>query len=450
MCIGGRLAVGVVLLVFLSAACFAQPSVSRMAERHLDAAELWKVASADQLRLVNGAVELERGMLYEDDGPASGYSYKPNQEVISDKVMIKKELIIDHPAAEQATLLVGQGGELQAIINGTPAALSDAGKLGNYFRYYRFDPKLLKEGKNEIILKGSGKVWIARDDEFAAGSAERPHHSNRSARSTDGGKTWDYERQGTKGDIDGEYYVRLLLDQYRAGGSLTLPVMDVGTLEPATILGPLAKLGPVRASAEVEGDQKLVKVLLRSGPSFSPTSANWSEWTELKDATTPTGRFIQLKLDLSTTDPLKTPRLKGLRLQAMTEPAVDWTNHLKMLEQHNPAIIRSSVPFQYEPFDHPTLREFRQQYKLDDVVKDAKTELELISALSVWTHGRLQGGHLNKVYPQWNALEILKPFEDSRPVGGFCQQYNLVFLQACESFGIPDGPFPSAGVSPAT
>lgn len=49
----------------------------------------------------------------------------------------------------------------------------------------------------------------------------------------------------------------------------------------------------------------------------------------------------------------------------------------------------------------------------------------------------MQGGHLNKVYPQWNALEILKPFEDSRPVGGFCQQYNLVFLQACESFGIP-------------
>ena len=34
-------------------------------------------------------------------------------------------------------------------------------------------------------------------------------------------------------------------------------------------------------------------------------------------------------------------------------------------------------------------------------------------------------------------MEILKPHDDGKPVGGFCQQYNVVFLQACETFGIP-------------
>jgi hypothetical protein len=43
--------------------------------------------------------------------------------------------------------------------------------------------------------------------------------------------------------------------------------------------------------------------------------------------------------------------------------------------------------------------------------------------------------HLDEYYPQWDALEILKRQPDGRPVGGFCQQYNILFLQACESFG---------------
>src|SRR5690606_27374070 len=41
-----------------------------------------------------------------------------------------------------------------------------------------------------------------------------------------------------------------------------------------------------------------------------------------------------------------------------------------------------------------------------------------------------------EAYPPWNALEILRAHADGTPVGGFCQQYNLVFLQACESYGL--------------
>jgi transglutaminase-like putative cysteine protease len=70
-------------------------------------------------------------------------------------------------------------------------------------------------------------------------------------------------------------------------------------------------------------------------------------------------------------------------------------------------------------------------------VKGAKTEFEVIERLARWSAGRWGRGHLKDAYPPWDALEILKPHADGKPTGGFCQQYNVVFLQACESYGIP-------------
>jgi hypothetical protein len=68
-------------------------------------------------------------------------------------------------------------------------------------------------------------------------------------------------------------------------------------------------------------------------------------------------------------------------------------------------------------------------------VRDAKSELEILKRLAVWSSTRWDAGHLGEAYPAWDALEILKTHPDGRPIGGFCQQYNVLFLQACESFG---------------
>ena len=78
----------------------------------------------------------------------------------------------------------------------------------------------------------------------------------------------------------------------------------------------------------------------------------------------------------------------------------------------------------------------RKHFKLDDVVAGAKDELDLIGMLAIWSSQRWEKGHLGQIYPAWDALEILKSHTDGQPVGGFCQQYNLVFLQACECFGL--------------
>ncbi len=123
---------------------------------------------------------LERGVLYEDDGPAAGYTYQPNVEKLTEQVRIRKTLIIPSPAADHATLLVAPGGKLQCTINGKPVDLSKPQQSGSYWQSYDIDPAVLMPGRNELVLWGAGKLWIAREQDYAAGSTTRTHHPNRS------------------------------------------------------------------------------------------------------------------------------------------------------------------------------------------------------------------------------------------------------------------------------
>jgi hypothetical protein len=435
-------------LLTLIAVC--APGTTSAAELWLDAKMLHERSITHNVRLAAGgaAVELEEGELFEDDGPAAGFSYKPNEERLSDKVRIKKELVIPNPAARRATLLVSPGGDLKAIVNGKPVELKPAGKAGNYWQAYALPPDVLKAGTNEFVLSGNGRVWIARAEDFAAGSTERPKHPGRSAKSTDAGKSWDGDRLGPSGDIAGEYYVRLFLDHVRPAGVLTLQVLDAGNLAGGlnlptgrVVAPPLARPVPVRVRLNAEtGRAGRVRLFARSGTTAAPNAADWSAWEALDDAgelREPRGRFFQLAVVLATDDPLESPRLKELRIEANPPKAENWSAKLKVLQSDNAEIVRSSIPFAYEPFDHPKLKELRTRYKLDEFLKGAKTEFGLIRQLARWSAGCWDRGHLKDSYPPWDALEILKPHADGTPVGGFCQQYNLVLLQACASFGIP-------------
>ncbi len=423
------------LLALAAAACPATAD-----ELRLDARALFERSVSRDVRLAadGSAVELEEGELFEDDGPAAGFSYRPNEERLSDRVWARKELIVPNPAARKATLLVGPGGDLKAAINGKPVELEQPAKAGDYWQAYAIPPEFLKPGTNDFALHGSGKVWIARAEDFAAGSGERPKHPGRSARSTDGGKSWAADRLGPPGDLVGEYCVRLSLDHFRPAGSLTLPALDAGNLAGHPVAPPLAKPIPVRVHLDADAGRVLLRV--RSGTTATPDARSWSGWRDLEpggELRDPNGRFVQVAVELATADPLRTPRLKGLRIEASPPKADVWSARLKVVEARNEEVVRSSVPFAYEPFDHPRLKDLRARHDFDELVKGARTELELIGRLARWSAGRWDRGHLKEGYPPWDALEILKPHADGTPVGGFCQQYNVVFLQACESFGIP-------------
>jgi hypothetical protein len=381
-------------------------------------------------------LELKEGELFEDDGPAAGYSYQPNEEKLSDRVWIKKELILPNPQAKKATLLVGPGGALKGSVNGKAIDLQRVGKAGNYWEAYSLPPDVLKSGRNDIVLHGSGKVWIARADEFAAGSETRAAHPNRSARSTDGGKTWDHDHLGTASNVDGEYYVRLFLDHYRSSGSLILPVLDAANLTGQAITPPVEALGSLQIRIDAgPASPGQVSGRIRSGHTPRPDNKDWSPWRDLGTESSANclldGRYFQFALELATPDPLATPRLNAVTFETTPKRADDWTTRLKVLDAHNEEIIRTSIPFAYEPFDHPRLKTLRERYNLDELVRDAGSELELITRLARWSAKQWDKGHLKEVYPPWDALEILKAHTDGKPIGGFCQQYNLVFLQAC-------------------
>lgn len=412
-------------------------------ELRLEARSLYKKAVTYNVQLsVDGtAIELEKGELFEDDGPAAGYSYKPNRETLSRTTWIKKELLIPNPQARKATLMVGAGGALRFLINGKHAKFQSAGKVGNYWQAYRVPPKALKQGKNDIILYGSGKVWIARADERAAGSKARSKPPNRSARSTDAGNSWNYDKLGAHGNVDGEYYVRLFLDHYRSRGWLRLPVLDIGNLSGQPVGPPLTKVGPIQVSLQTDL-KKAGQILIqaRSGTSAVPNAGTWSDWKTLDIRRPvlekPTGRYVQFTIQLLTNNPLQSPKLKKLTIKASSQRSADWTRKLRVVKSHNEDIIRTSIPFQYEPLDHPRLKLLRRKHKLDAVMQGARSEFDLITRLAEWSSKQWCRGHLGEGYPPWDALEILKPHKDGTPMGGFCQQFNLIFLQACESFGL--------------
>jgi hypothetical protein len=411
----------------------------------LEAPELFEQAVTQNLRLTEDhkAVELETGELFEDDGPAAGHSYQtpPNVEALTPQTWIKKDLIIPNPQAHAAFLVVLSDEPFEALINNVPQKLDRNLSGRTLHKAYAFDPRVLKAGRNEIVLRTSGKVMIARDDEFAQGSRTRTRHPNRSAKSTDAGKTWDYDHLGPEGKLDGEYGVRVFLDHYVPAGLLTMPVVDVGNLEGKVVGGPLTRPGPIKITAETErGQSGRVLVRARSGETYVPGQQGWSDWQTLGETggiiKRPRGRYIQIALELLASDALQSPRLRSVEVDAKPVRPQDWTSRLRPLEEHNERIVRTSIPFRNEPLDHPNLKKLRNDYKLDQVVQGAHTELELMLRLAQWSCNYWDWpNHIGECYPAWDALEILKPERDGSPVGGFCQQFNVVFLQACESFG---------------
>ncbi|MCA9115018.1 MAG: transglutaminase domain-containing protein [Planctomycetaceae bacterium] len=400
-------------------------------------------------------LRLSRGTVIEDDGPAAGYSYQPDTLRLSEGTVILKQLLVEDPRADGALLLVARGGELKFTINGQSAQARLLGKQGAYWQAWKLDPGLLKAGRNDIEISGTGQILLARAENFAAGSQHRTTHPDRSARSTTGGKSWDSSNLLGKDDVDGEYCVRLALDQFdgdlRQTGSRTwrvgrvqLPVIDLADLTGRGFGSVAAK--QLRLSLQTrEPEGTMVQVLYRSGETPAGGGAGWTEWQPLQldqqhEASPAAGahRWLQVAVELLTESPQSSPALQQVQLSGVPVAGEGWSTEIRQTSGAGELPVLTGIPFVYESFSQPLLARFRREQKLDQVVEGAETELELLSKLAAWSSASWPGlGHIGKIYPAWNAFEILAPHEDGTPVGGFCQQYNLVFLQACQSFGIP-------------
>lgn len=418
------------------AVLFALGSLGALAEtRQLDARTLYQrsVSSDIVLSPDGSALELKSGEVIEDDGPASGFSYKPNEERLSDGVVIRKQLLVNDPRASKAALLIGGAGNFSVDLNGNALRLGTPQSIfAGQWHAYTIDPGALRAGLNDIEIRGDGVIRIARADDSYA---ELPH---RSARSQDGGKSWNVDKLGPNRDISGEYYVRLYLEHFVSRGTLLLPVMDVVSLSENPVVPLLEAPGLLRVSP-TQATAGSVTFRIRSGSAYVPDAATWSDWEPLGSSSPQVlhGRFFQIEVTLATANPRDTSQLTGIQLSSSPSLGDDWTRTIKIPGMHDEEIVRSSIPFRYEPFTQPQLKELRERYHLDEVVGDAKSDLEILARLAAWSsqQWKWQEWHLDTSYPDWNALEILKRLSDGKRVGGFCQQYSLVFLQAAESFG---------------
>jgi hypothetical protein len=104
------------------------------------------------------------------------------------------------------------------------------------------------------------------------------------------------------------------------------------------------------------------------------------------------------------------------------------------LRLKNGEFLLSNYRMKEEKFDHPRLQSLRQREHLDKVVERGQTEFEKIILLRKWTHDQWAAGE-TFYYPPWDALEILdlaRKYHNR----GFCAQYAIVFLQACQSLGL--------------
>ncbi|MCK5057498.1 MAG: transglutaminase domain-containing protein [Candidatus Aminicenantes bacterium] len=101
----------------------------------------------------------------------------------------------------------------------------------------------------------------------------------------------------------------------------------------------------------------------------------------------------------------------------------------------NPEKIRHQSRFNFT-FDPPeVLKKYRESENLDQVTAGTRSDFKKTLRLMKWTRDQWEPG-LPDPYPPINALRILAEIR-SGWTGGFCAQYNYVFVQGLQSLSIP-------------
>lgn len=375
--------------------------------------------SAEGIRLV-------KTMMLHDELGMTDYK---NSEDLSEMVRAKKEFPLDSGKAESCELIFF-GTASKITFNGSGiSGIRNIPSTG--WSSAKIPIELLKEGKNEAVLFGSGNLVI-----------ENSLHPNRSAKSIDGGKTWDYDVLGSGNFSNGEYLVRLRLSRYSPEGKFYSDFIDLYSrldshIKPKITIRKLS-VGIRTATPK----QTSVEVLLRYGstPSYNPNF--WSGWKNYDSAVNeitsekPGMRYVQISMKLKSLNPLETPIVKSLNISGEFDIYDDKFKDVKITAFDNKRIRRGFYQFSYQP---PTerLSILRKKYNLDGVIKNGMTELEKFILLRNWVrHAWEKGwemGDLNYC-PPWDALLILELKKDNHSLG-MCTHFSTVFVQCALALG---------------
>lgn len=426
----------------------------------------------------NGTIKLNSTELIEDDAPASGQPEGYDTccgkvawiEDLSKGIVIKKILNIENPSVTSARAVFsglevkGNTSTLHLSLNGEEF-VRPASKLAFPDAHQYFDPamswdhwyfvnlpaKKLRKGNNELLLwtesdSTSWRILVADAKEFKRGSLNRTS-PNRSMKSSDGGKTWSDSKLGALNAMDGEYSIRLSLDHYLPSGEYISPLMDaVDGDNPFKINSRNIK---VSFGTEFQKPaQTGIKAFVRFGASPFIGDSSWTGWQPLeneKEYTLANKKYLQWRAELATNDPLVTPLIKSVSITSSWED--NSPNHNTGLSAHvvnNGEIIQPSYSFSYENLNHPELKKYREEHKLDEIVAGASSEFETILKLLDWAY-RVPLTY-NAYSWNWNdaAVEpkqsskmpkLNGPFYDQRRRDGMCLYSTQALIGALLSMG---------------
>jgi hypothetical protein len=425
-----------------------------------DAARIYDTGFMLQLmKAPPGGVQLFNRELVENDAPGAGLSEKGVwQDPIWGKNRARKEIVLDDPRARKAWLVVyvtRQGKHpLSFTVNSRLSRIDNWDERANpeFCRWSEFPAEWLKKGNNTIDLfcpqaaseQEGWTIQLARADEFEAGGGDPKDVGKTSFQSVNGGESWKESPFGPLGQDRCEYTVRLSLDRYVRTGWLETPVIDLWRGDSPDFIVPIRMLRKlaVSASAEVPEGTK-VEYYMRKGTAPGPYSEEWSPYEfagsgPALDLTVNVAafnrRYLQLRMVLSTTNPLISPALKFLRVEAEHQENIPLWENIHVLTVENPPVRYSSIPWEWESWDRPEFARLRERQNLDTVVAGSTTEFD--AQVKLMNHAIRQwiDGGVTPEYPNWDALSILDQINKTGG-GGMCLQNNLLLAGFCQCYG---------------
>ncbi|MBS1633389.1 MAG: hypothetical protein JST10_12545, partial [Bacteroidetes bacterium] len=368
----------------------------------------------------NGSIKLDSTELIEDDAPASGQPEGYDAccgkvawiEDLKKGIVIKKIFQIEDPSATAGRVVFsglevpGNTASLFLSLNGEKF-IRPASKLAypGAFQYYDtamwwdhwffvdLPVKKLKKGNNELLLwteskTTSWRILIADAKEYKRGSLDRTS-PNRSMKSSNAGKTWSDSKLGALNAIDGEYSVRLSLDRYLSSGEYLSPLIDIVNGD-----NPYKKnCSNIKVSLTTEvqkPSQTDVKKFIRFGTSPFIGDATWTGWQEMeneKEYSLANKNYLQWRAELSTNDRFATPQIKSISIaSSWQDNSPNQNKGLSIQVINNGEVLSPSYEYSYENLNHPELKRFREQHKLDKIIAGATTEFEVFLKLLNWAY----------------------------------------------------------------
>ncbi len=375
-------------------------------------------------------VRLARTVMIQDE---LGRTHINNVEELSDKLWARKDFMLDsgdmvdgrayfYCRSNREERKADTGG-MHVTLNGR--RLRPVKHLvSTGWCYVNVPASALEKGLNSFVFSGAGRLLV-----------ENSKYPDRSARSTDGGKTWDYDALGRQGMNDGEYLVRLRLNRYPNEATLTSEAIDFAALAAENGIFPEVKAATARFRAEAE---KPKGSALRFEARTAEEVGEWSPWLPVARVTAArVPRYFQWRAVLGSKSGDATALLKSVMLRADVKLARKaGMGSIKVTEMTPVSKAVSSYMFAHQqPFSR--LQRLRKQYRLDKVVAGHRTELDRLAALRDWCrHTAPKGWDKGRTdwCPPWDALVILET--NKVPLAlCMCTHYSTLFVQTAVALG---------------